>query len=754
MARARKSGLECVGEIDWGTHMCQFYKTKQDLTDILVPYFCNGLKNDEFCVWVTSDFLTKDEATAAMQKAMPNFSEYLEKGQMEIFPYTDWYLKEGKFELKRVLNSWVEKHDKAINAGYIGMRVTGNPFWLSTKEEWSDFAEYEAEINNVIDDYKMLVLCTYSLDKCSSDEIIDVVANHKFGIVKRSGKWTLIENSANKRIEEALRKTESKFSDLCSSVTEGVALHEIIYDKATGAAVDYVITDVNPAFEKIMGLSAEESKGKKASELYGTGTPPYLDIYAQVSSTGKPYSFETYFPPMDKHFFISCTSFAKGKFTTVFHDVTESKKSEDALLNALKDAKQRQAEIEALLKASKSVIQSRDFKSTARIIFDSCKELLEAKSGYVALLSDDGKDNIVLFLESGGLPCSVDSSLPMPVRGLRAITYNSGKVTVENDFTKSKWSMLMPPGHMNLKNVLFAPLTVNGQTVGVMGLANKHTDFTERDSRLALAFGEIASIALINNQMMETLEEKTEKLEHYSQNLESLVEEKTKQLKDSERLAAIGATAGMVGHDIRNPLQAMISDVYLLESELTSMSESEKKDELKESLDGIEKNIDYINKIVADLQDYARQLNPEYTEIDLPDVISGIFEAISFPDNIKLSIDLKDCPILKSDPMFIKRALTNLVNNAIQAMPDGGELKITGFQKEGKVHITVSDTGIGIPEEVKPKLFTPMITTKSKGQGLGLAVVKRLIEALDGTVTFESQEGKGTKFTINIPLKT
>ena len=115
-----------------------------------------------------------------------------------------------------------------------------------------------------------------------------------------------------------------------------------------------------------------------------------------------------------------------------------------------------------------------------------------------------------------------------------------------------------------------------------------------------------------------------EKLEEYRKNLEKLVEERTKQLKDSERLAAIGATAGMVGHDIRNPLQAITSDVYLAKTELASTPESEEKKNALESLKEIEKNIDYINKIVADLQDFARPLNPHAEEADLKLIIDDL----------------------------------------------------------------------------------------------------------------------------------
>jgi PAS domain S-box-containing protein len=242
------------------------------------------------------------------------------------------------------------------------------------------------------------------------------------------------------------------------------------------------------------------------------------------------------------------------------------------------------------------------------------------------------------------------------------------------------------------------------------------------------------------------------KLKEYTNNLEKLVEERTKQLKERERLAAIGATAGMVGHDIRNPLQAIISNIYLLRSDLSVMPEGKMKDSVKENFDDIENNILYVNKIVADLQDYAKPLKPEYANVDLSEVATNVVKDAHVPDNIKVDISSNTFQKIKTEPTFIRRILTNLVCNAIQAMPNGGNLELTSMAKEDKVIVTVADTGEGIPEDFKPKLFSPMLTTKAKGQGLGLAVVKRLVEALSGKVSFESEEGKGTKFIIELPI--
>lgn len=186
------SGITLVGDLPWGTHFCQFYKTKKDLFDMLVPYFKAGLENNESCVWVTSDFLTEADAIRAMSKSVSGFSGYLDRKQMEIFPYTDWYLIGGSFDLQRTLNMWMEKHDKALARGFSGLRVSGNPYWIDNKKDWDDFAAYEAEINKVIGGTRLLVLCTYSLKKCGVTEILDVVKNHEFALAMNRGTWQVV----------------------------------------------------------------------------------------------------------------------------------------------------------------------------------------------------------------------------------------------------------------------------------------------------------------------------------------------------------------------------------------------------------------------------------------------------------------------------------------------------------------------------------------------------------------------------------
>jgi signal transduction histidine kinase len=146
---------------------------------------------------------------------------------------------------------------------------------------------------------------------------------------------------------------------------------------------------------------------------------------------------------------------------------------------------------------------------------------------------------------------------------------------------------------------------------------------------------------------------------------------------------------------------------------------------------------------------YTRPLKPNIQEINRSELIEGALLSINVPNRIEVTTVVKEnAKSLKTDVAYLRRILTNLMTNAVQAMSNEDKLTINASRKKDKTVITIQDTGVGIPEHVKTKMFTPLFTTKSKGQGLGLAVVKRLVEALKGTIIFESEENKGTKFTL------
>ncbi len=173
------------------------------------------------------------------------------------------------------------------------------------------------------------------------------------------------------------------------------------------------------------------------------------------------------------------------------------------LITSIEESSLREKELDAIMEGSKGVLEAKGFAESARSIFDHCKDLIGATSGYVALLSDTGEENEVLFLEAGGLPCDVNPELPMPIRGLRAEAYRTNKTVYHNDFMNSEWVDFMPKGHVILRNVMFAPLILEGKTVGIIGLANKKTDFDDNDAKMAGGFGELAAIALQNSRNLD-----------------------------------------------------------------------------------------------------------------------------------------------------------------------------------------------------------------------------------------------------------
>jgi signal transduction histidine kinase len=284
-------------------------------------------------------------------------------------------------------------------------------------------------------------------------------------------------------------------------------------------------------------------------------------------------------------------------------------------------------------------------------------------------------------------------------------------------------------------------IVVNGEAKWVRERAELEFD---KDGLLLGGFG--------TTQEITERKEMQAKLEEYSKHLEELVEEKTKQLKDAERLVAIGETAGMIGHDIRNPLQAIIGELYLSKDSLHALPENEAKQELADSMRVIEEQATYINKIVTDLQDYAKPLAPCVEVADLEEIAASVLSSVEIPENVEVAFSIEEgFPNLRVDCSYMKRILTNLIVNAVQAMPNGGKLTLSAYCRGDRAFVSVEDTGEGVSEEAKGKMFKPLFTTKAKGQGFGLAVVKKLTEALNGTITFESREGKGTKFIIDFP---
>lgn len=216
----------------------------------------------------------------------------------------------------------------------------------------------------------------------------------------------------------------------------------------------------------------------------------------------------------------------------------------------------------------------------------------------------------------------------------------------------------------------------------------------------------------------------------------------------AERLVSIGELAGIIGHDLRNPLTGIRGASYYLKTKYNDILDN--KD--KVMFETIDKSIDYSNKIVNDLIDYSSEIKLELEVTNPKKIIDNTLSLLTLPNNVSFKIETQESPDFQVDITKIRRSFINIIKNAFEAMPNGGELTIKTEKNSDKMIFNFTDTGNGMTQEILEKLWSPLFTTKAKGMGFGLAITKRTIEAHGGKITAISSPNKGSTFTIEIPL--
>jgi len=327
----RRLGIGMADDIPWGTHCCHFYETKQDLYDILIPYFKTGLEDRELCMWVVSDPLGEQEARSALERAFPGAAGHLAAHDIEILPHSQWYLKDGAFDLQRVLHGWDEKLAQALAKGYAGMRVNGNESWL-TEKDWRNFIGYEKALNQRIANRRMIVLCTYPLAATGAAQIFDVAHTHQFAIAKRGGAWEVVETPAGRQAaQQALRDSEERFRRYFELGLIGMAI--------TSPTKGWI--EVNDQICEILGYE----RGDLVQMSWADITHPD-DLAADVENFNRVLAGEIDGYSMDKRFVrkdgqviytiisVKCVRRDDGSVDYVvglMRDITERKRAEEAL---------------------------------------------------------------------------------------------------------------------------------------------------------------------------------------------------------------------------------------------------------------------------------------------------------------------------------------------------------------------------------------------------------------------------------------
>jgi signal transduction histidine kinase len=212
IAATRDTGIEPLGDLPWGTHVCLFYETKQDALDTLIPYFRAGLQSRERCVWAVSDPIEEKDARTALHRSIPDAGQLLADGVIEILPGHEWYMAGFDHGMKNIVRGWEEKLAVALATGHEGLRISGNAFWLQTGQ-WDAFAEYEHEVDCSLAGQPMIALCTYSLQRAHAAEVLDVARAHEFTLARRHGQWERIETPELKQAKREIQRLKAELEE-------------------------------------------------------------------------------------------------------------------------------------------------------------------------------------------------------------------------------------------------------------------------------------------------------------------------------------------------------------------------------------------------------------------------------------------------------------------------------------------------------------------------------------------------------------
>ncbi|HAJ33019.1 MAG TPA: hypothetical protein DCK79_06570 [Candidatus Atribacteria bacterium] len=527
-----------------------------------------------------------------------------------------------------------------------------------------------------------------------------------------------LDNKKNKAKEKAL-EFEKKYHALFDKMLNGFALCKLLTDKR-GNPVDYIFLEVNKAFEKINSMKKEEVINKRVTEVFGFKDIPDLEKYSQVALYGKNKVFETYISRYNKYFKVASYSLRKGYFVTIFEDITQRKKADE--------------KIQELNEKLNLLLEQRT------------KELIKEQN-YTNYLLENSPDFQVTLNAKGKIMGANRACEEIIRKDKEELIGHSIYKYLPKEETKKIIDKVLD--EKQIKNI---EVTIN--------ISEKEPLIFDFSGAVFIDLQGETSVYLSGRDITERRRLQQD-LKEINQNLEKEIIKRTGELKrtqeqliQSEKLSIIGQFAAGVAHEIRNPLTTMSLAIQHLEKRCYD-------DFQKDKLELVQKNIDRINKIIQGLLTFSRPYSFNFTHENINVIIERLKPILEnlHPDNIKNIKIIKKynskLPKAWVDSDHLEQVFLNIALNAIKAMKYSGELYIsTNYDPEQqKIKIKFKDTGCGIAEENLKKIFYPFFTTRKDGTGLGLSICQMIINEHKGNISVESKIGKGTVFTIFLPLE-
>lgn len=679
MTTDRDSGIGTIGNVPWGTHFCVLYDTNEDLADVLAPYFAAGLRNNEYCMWVIPEQLDAEEARSCLARALPCFKEFLERGQIEIIPCTEWYAIDGVFNSPRVLDGLAERLHKALARGFSGLRLSGDTSWLD-KDSWKDFQAYEQKVNDTIGRYNIISLCAYSLERCDARDVLDAASTHEFVLCKRDGEWKIIESHEREKARKALHESDVRFRSLIQNSSDIIRILDgdgrVIFDSpSSGKILGYP-----PGFmlgRNTLDFTHPEDvlKVRQAlEEVYGgdnTGTPTefrirkadgtYLDVeFTGVNMFGVP---------------------GVDGIVITTRPITERKRAEDRLrmlYRAVED--------------SPATVVVTDVQGNIQYVNPKFTQL----TGYTF---EEAKGKNPRLLKSGMTPAEEYERLWK--------TITAGKEWRGEFLNKKK------NGDLYWESAVISPV---------------------RDDK-----GDISHFVAVKEDITER----------------KLMEKELREAKERAELYL-----DLMSHDINNINQVAMGFLELA-NEMLALDEEEKELITRplESLKGSSTLIDNVRKLQK-----AMEGGLKADVVDLKGLLAKLKGDYDGANGRDVAIRLEgrdDCRVMANG--LIHDVFSNLIGNSIKHSDNDKHLDINirvdrhtdGGQDFCRV--AIEDNGPGIPDGVKGRLFHRFQRgdTKASGKGLGLYLVRSLVDDFKGRVWVEDRvpgdHTKGARFVVLLP---